>query len=741
MGRWTNGTSDQWEEKTASTRPLLLVAVSVKLMSSPRSQQPQHPRQHASFSGRADLSIESLQILQLNIEGLTIAKLDVFEQITTKNKATVVLLQETHKKNDAILKLPGQCADDDAETEWIATKVQETTVVNVYKPPPSRLDQGSLPDVPAPALYAGDFNSWQTDWGYKTINKDGEFLADWVLLSRRSAPLRPEGAPLVHLRTLEHQVQPRPGLRQSFRARTTATSAHLGVIPSHTTSPITNHNTITDPVDGGKTSPEVELPQGELGKLRTRCQHRCRSPASAYRHQHRLRIRGLPQAKSNVERATAATDLLNRLKTKRRERWTETVESIDSTHSSRRAWQTINKLTGQGTKPKPCPITVDAIAAQLISNGRFPNADKAFTRKITGEVNDLRRAPCADRNLSGDFTNDKIVSALKHLKPNKAAGIDNIHPEFILHQGSQATERLRSFCSVCYRSSKLPKIWCRAKVIALPKPSKPMDDPKGYWPIALLCVPKSTVDQVTLLTRDIKDTFQKGEKAGVVLLNLRAAYDTVWLRGLHLKLLQTIPDRHMVGFIMEMLSNRSFTLHTSDGQHSRLRRLKNGIPQGSVLAPMLFNIYIHDLPDTLMSKYGYVDNLTIMFADKGWETIESGLMADMDTLSTYLSNWHLKLSVAKTMSSAFHLNNREASRELNIIVNNNRLQFQATPTYLGVKLDRTYPDVPPTPRKCVSKDISPRCPHKTASWHCASPPKRWSSPLPSIVPQSGVAWE
>ncbi|XP_038075660.1 uncharacterized protein LOC119743328 [Patiria miniata] len=61
----------------------------------------------------------------------------------------------------------------------------------------------------------------------------------------------------------------------------------------------------------------------------------------------------------------------------------------------------------------------------------------------------------------------------------------------------------------------------------------------------------------------------------------------------------------------------------------------------------------------------------------------------MDTLSTYLSNWRLKLSVAKTMSSAFHLNNREASRELNIIVNNNRLQFQATPTYLGVKLDRT----------------------------------------------------
>ena len=60
-----------------------------------------------------------------------------------------------------------------------------------------------------------------------------------------------------------------------------------------------------------------------------------------------------------------------------------------------------------------------------------------------------------------------------------------------------------------------------------------------------------------------------GEKAGVVLLDLSAAYDTVWFRGLHLKLLQMIPDRHMVKFIMEMLYNRSFTLNTSDGQCSR----------------------------------------------------------------------------------------------------------------------------------------------------------------------------
>ena len=91
---------------------------------------------------------------------------------------------------------------------------------------------------------------------------------------------------------------------------------------------------------------------------------------------------------------------------------------------------------------------------------------------------------------------------------------------------------------------------------------------------------------------------------------------------LHLKLLQMIPDRHMVKFIMEMLYNRSFMLNTSDGQCSRQRRLKNGVPQGSVLAPMLCNVYIHDLPVTQAKKYGYADDLAILLQKKSWEDIE-----------------------------------------------------------------------------------------------------------------------
>ena len=68
----------------------------------------------------------------------------------------------------------------DSNIEWLVTEVQETTIANVYKPPPSELYPTSLPSLPAPAIYAGDFNCQHTDWGYKQTTKDGETLSDWA---------------------------------------------------------------------------------------------------------------------------------------------------------------------------------------------------------------------------------------------------------------------------------------------------------------------------------------------------------------------------------------------------------------------------------------------------------------------------------------------------------------------------------------------------------------------------------
>ena len=172
-------------------------------------------------------------------------------------------------------------------------------------------------------------------------------------------------------------------------------------------------------------------------------------------------------------------------------------------------------------------------------------------------------------------------------------------------------------------------------------------------------------------------------------VDLTAAYDTVWHHGLTCKLL---PDKHMVKMIMELVRNRSFTLTTGDSKQSRLHRLKNGVPQGSVFAPLLFNIYTYNLPSTISRKFAYADNyadLALLHSSGNWKDLEGTLSQDMFTLSAYLQTWRLKLSHTKTVTAAFHLNNREAKRELKVYNNSRLLPFCPTPTYFRVKLDRS----------------------------------------------------
>ena len=390
-------------------------------------------------------------------------------------------------------------------------------------------------------------------------------------------------------------------------------------------------------------------------------------------------------------------------------------------HSSRKAWSILNNLTGRSRhSPRHCLISTNAIASQLVRNEKYEAVDRKSSRLVFQEMSDLWRAATPDAiNISDNFSQKEFAAALQHLKPGKAPGPDSICPEHILHAGAALKSWLRDFISSCLRRLKISKIWRRALVVAIPKPGKPMGDPKSYRPISLLCVPykilkrliyarveplidpllpkeqagfrrrKSTIDQVVLLTQNIEDSFEAKKKAGAVFIDLTAAYDTVWHRGLTCKLLRLLPDKHMVKMIIEVVRNRSFTLTTGDSKQSRLRRPKNGVPQGSVLAPLLFNIYTYDLPSTISRKFAYADDLALLHSSGNWKDLEGTLSQDMSTLSAYLQTWRLKLSHIKTVTTAFHLNNREAKRELKVYNNGRLLPFCPTPTYLGVKLDRS----------------------------------------------------
>ena len=95
------------------------------------------------------------------------------------------------------------------------------------------------------------------------------------------------------------------------------------------------------------------------------------------------------------------------------------------------------------------------------------------------------------------------------------------------------------------------------------------------------------------------------------------------------------------------------------------------------------------MPSMISRKFAYADNLALLHFSGNWKDLEEILSQDMSTLSAYLQTLRLKLSHTKTVTVAFHLNNREAKRELKVYNNYRLLPFCPTPTYLGVKLDRS----------------------------------------------------
>ena len=223
-------------------------------------------------------------------------------------------------------------------------------------------------------------------------------------------------------------------------------------------------------------------------------------------------------------------------------------------------------------------------------------------------MSDLWRTTTPDAvNIPDIFSQREFTAVLQHLKPGKAPGADSICSELIIHAGAALKSWLRDFFlfAPTQNSQDLEKNACRRD----PQTSKVRGDPKNYRPISVLCVPykilerliyarvqpliepllpkkqagfrrgKSTVNQVVLLAQNFEDSFEAKKKAGAVFVDLTAAYDTVWNRGLTCKLLRLLPDEHMVKAIMELVRNRSFTLTTGDSKQSRLCCLKNGVPR------------------------------------------------------------------------------------------------------------------------------------------------------------------
>lgn len=731
------------------------------------------PRYRRSGSCTGPRYKHYLRMCHVNVEGFSRAKGEIIAKIATDGKVSILALQETHltDMNEWKLKIPGftivnskghdkfglailvknemakEVTENLPEHEFaIGIKFRTTSIYNVYKPPSQNWDLTVLPHAEHPAVFMGDFNSHHQRWGYGSNNDDGVRLADWAELNNYQLVFDAKDKPTFRSRTWGTATTP----DICFVSRGESgmpLSAHRKVLQRL---PKSQHCMVT--IEIGLRIPIIHCPA--LTRWNLRKANWSRFTAYVERNIQRIpatplnydRFTGLlsTAAQKSIPRGArkeytpcwtkecsellhnfnehgdnqTEDKLISLLDEERKKRWHETVENLNFTHSSRESWSLLKKLGETHLRSrKPTRISPDQISMKILETSKI-KVTKEQKKKLRGNM-DLSQAECVEEpTLVGRVTENEVLNALQHTKSAKAAGVDEILPEFLKNMGEKGVTWLAKLFTSIITLGQIPKKWKESKIIAIQKQGKSGENPGDYRPISLLCVAykifervllgrldpllegmlpatqagfrkgRSCCEQVLALTTYIEQGFQKKKKTGVVFLDLTSAYDTVWINGLLLKVARMTKCKKMVSVVESMLRERKYTVYL-DGKASKTRVLNNGLPQGSVLAPALFNLYIADTPSLGAHCFAYADDLAIATQSHSFEELEETLNKDLKLLQCYYQDWHLTVNPTKTISSVMHLNNREARRELKLTMKGEPITHSKTPKYLGVKLDRT----------------------------------------------------
>ena len=169
---------------------------------------------------------------------------------------------------------------------------------------------------------------------------------------------------------------------------------------------------------------------------------------------------------------------------------------------------------------------------------------------------------------------------------------------------------------------------------------------------------KSCTSQLLNLTQHIEDGYQRDMIIGASFVDLSAAYDTLNHRILIQKLYNTTEDSQLCRVFQDMLSNRRFYVELNN-ERSRWRKKKNGLPQGSVLSPILFNIYTNDLPiHDGTRNIIYADDLCVTAQYSSFTEVKTTIGDALEELTQYYRSNSLRANPDKTQVNAFHLKNK-----------------------------------------------------------------------------------
>ena len=283
-----------------------------------------------------------------------------------------------------------------------------------------------------------------------------------------------------------------------------------------------------------------------------------------------------------------------------------------------------------------------------------------------------------DANLMDiTLTEDLIRTELLSLNVNKASGPDDVHPRILLELADELSAPLALLFQKTLRDGIIPSDWKKATVSPIYKKGQ-KNKAENYRPISLTSIVckimekllKDSIMQhlvdnsllsskqfgflfgrstVTQLLRFLDDCLDKTVNGGVVdtiYMDFAKAFDKVPHKRLLHKLKAYGIKGNILGWIEAFLTDREQVVQVN-GEKSDIAPVHSGVPQGSVLGPILFIIYINDLPEHVKSTiYLFADDTKIAHQVSSAEDSQQ-LIDDLNELSKWSSTWLLEFNVDK----------------------------------------------------------------------------------------------
>ena len=406
----------------------------------------------------------------------------------------------------------------------------------------------------------------------------------------------------------------------------------------------------------------------------------------------------------------------------------QTSESIERNDALVNVWRIMNDITGKSksssshqTKFSPEELNKHflSLAQKLQTDNTSPNP--SYNDLI--EFSDSKPRPVFKMPLLTVYEVGKIIS---NLQSKKSCGADNINANTLKIALPYIVESLTYVFNQCISNNVFPKRLTVAKVVPLPKVKNP-SDLSDLRPISLLPVLSKPLEKHMqkhmsnyIEESDLFYQYQSGfrknhscqtalirlcdswytainnsELVGTVFLDLKKAFDLVDHEILLSKIRIYFKDEDTTLFLRSYLNDRAQYVH-NEGLSSTLGKIMFGVPQGSILGPLLFCLFINDLPLCLKGLDVvcdiFADDNSIHTHDKNLDVINTNLQEGLNRINDWCIRNKMMLNPAKTKAMILATRQKHQLKPLclNLSLGNSKIQQVEYHKVLGVIIDQKF---------------------------------------------------